>query len=46
MEIPCTVDSDDNESELEELNTIVIESLGLVTSLANIFNCFVLKRLV
>ena len=22
MEIPCTADSDDNESELEELNTV------------------------
>jgi hypothetical protein len=27
-------------------DSIVIESLGLVTSLANIFKCFVLKRLV
>ena len=38
MEIPCTADSDDDESELEELNTVesVRETTGETEMSANI----------
>jgi hypothetical protein len=39
MEIPCTADSDDDESELEELNTVesVRELKCLITYCRNLF---------